>query len=229
MVDFERWVDAHNRTRYESTDALMHVVPATWLYIGVEYLSLAISSCAEPKTMLPKAYIGCILTLIVTAIAVTVIVCSQYPGIEVISSELLPLTHGYARMFGISESGAVWLNVLPVFASIFGFIWGYGKQLASISASGMLRYLIFKTKFTSVARAFNSPLGVVGGLYGLCVQLVSIAGLVGFRAVDQVALIVMVVLYIASTIFYFGYLAGKQKFSEEEKKEMFKAYLINGK
>jgi hypothetical protein len=52
---------------------------------------------------------------------------------------------------------------------------------------------------------------------------------VGFRAVDQVALIVMVVLYIASSIFYFAYLADKQKFSEEEKKEMFKAYLINGK
>lgn len=345
QVNYDKWVSATDI--YHSNLAMGHLLPSTWLFVGIEYLPLASSTCSNPRQEVPRAFLITVGCMVVLSVAMVVIVAGQDPGLDnlalyskssglgsgldglsnaQITHQILPLTAGYGNLMSISTHAAAWLSVLPVFASIVGFVWAYGKQLAAIAESGLLpsffawrtasgiidptvtppisssrlfgisssvvgksvpymallsgsvisfavtllilllpsssttsdhsiantamshlgdiaafaayityiylfcSYITFKGRYSTVARTFESPLGVYGALLGLAIQFVHIIGIIGFRDRQrQVALIVIAVLGIAGSIFYFQHLAKKQKFSDSEKKEFFKAYLIKGK
>ncbi len=100
-----------------------------------------------------------------------------------------------------------------------------------IFLNAFVAYILFKKKYSSLPRDFRSPLGIWGAYIGIGINLLEI--IAEFKYQNQqdimIAFYVLLVLFGCVTIFYWVYLVRNQSFSEEEKKLMFKAYLINGK
>ena len=91
-----------------------------------------------------------------------------------------------------------------------------------------MSYIVFKSKYSSLARSFYSPLGIYGAFVGLFVFLINtIASLVYFQQALYPLYFLLVATFLMA-IYYFAFLHGNQQFSEEEKEKLFKAYLING-
>jgi len=98
----------------------------------------------------------------------------------------------------------------------------------SIAISCLLSYLIFRRKYSSVARSFVNPLGDFAGIYGALTFCFSPLGNIMYNpTVNKMYLVGIAAYWLACAIFFVVYLVRHQKFSEEEKKVMFKAYLIN--
>lgn len=77
-------------------------------------------------------------TLFVTSIAMLFAVASQAPGIHEVGMALLPCNFAFAKAFGIHPNQATWLTVLPTFATGFGFMFAYQRQMYAMASSGML-------------------------------------------------------------------------------------------
>ncbi len=97
--------------------------------------------------------------------------------------------------------------------------------------NAFVAYLFFQKKYSSMPRSFRSPLGIWGAIYGLCNNIIGCFAVIKYnlRGESLYLIYVLVAYFGAATIFYWGYMVRHQKFSEEEKRLMFKAYLINGK
>jgi len=91
-----------------------------------------------------------------------------------------------------------------------------------------MSYIVFKSKYSSLARSFNSPLGIYGAFVGLFVFAVNAVAVMVYYKKSLYALYVLAVATLLMAIYYFAFLHGNQQFSEEEKEKLFKAYLING-
>jgi L-asparagine transporter-like permease len=98
-----------------------------------------------------------------------------------------------------------------------------------IYISAFYSYYLFKTKYSTLNRSFVSPLGNVGALIGTVIFLASIVSVVGFQGSNRIPIICCVGFFVVISVYYFAFMAKKVQFSEEEKDQMFKAYLINGK
>ena len=88
-------------------------------------------------------------------------------------------------------------------------------------------YIIFCQKYSSLARSYVSPLGIYGGYVGLIIFVLNIICILIEYSSDEIPLYFLAFLSVAIAIYYFVILQGKQQFSEEEKQQLFKAYLIN--
>lgn len=87
--------------------------------------------------------------------------------------------------------------------------------------------MVFRRKFSSMTRTFVNPLGDFAAIYGIINFLSAAVGVIFYSSMSPVFLVVNGSYLIFATIFFWTYLVHNQKFSEEEKKVMFKAYLIN--
>jgi len=194
-------------------------------------------------------------------------------------------------MFNMTSQQANWLNFPALYGNFYGFVWAYGRQLASMAKSGLLpevmgymtpvtdtpyvalivgsvvsfllayisannvfyadfasdlkytyafssyvinafmfiSYIIFKHKYTSLARSYSSPFGISGAIVGLGVFIINSISCLIFIKDSLTPLYIMLVTTVVVTIYYVLVLHGNQQFSEEEKEKLFKAYLINGK
>jgi len=92
-----------------------------------------------------------------------------------------------------------------------------------------ISYIIFKSRYSSLARSFTSPLGIYGAFVGLGVFLLNTVSVLLNATNDEIPFCVVVVTTALMACYYFLVIEGKQQFSEEEKQQLFKAYLINGK
>eukprot|EP00599_Poterioochromonas_sp_BG-1_P012614 CAMPEP_0173165872 /NCGR_PEP_ID=MMETSP1105-20130129/21657_1 /TAXON_ID=2985 /ORGANISM="Ochromonas sp., Strain BG-1" /LENGTH=497 /DNA_ID=CAMNT_0014086967 /DNA_START=18 /DNA_END=1507 /DNA_ORIENTATION=+ len=88
-------------------------------------------------------------------------------------------------------------------------------------------YLLFKYRYSSLARSFVSPLGIWGALYGGANYCFGVVSLVEYSGNTYYSVYALCCLFGAATLFYWIYMVTRQQFSDEEKKLMFKAYLIN--
>ncbi len=89
-------------------------------------------------------------------------------------------------------------------------------------------FVMFRWYFPTIQREFISPLGVPGAVYGFLVFLLTLISICGFQQ-DQIALIVFAVVLAVSSVYYYFVVSKREKFSDEEKTVMFKAYLIKSK
>jgi ethanolamine permease len=287
-VDFDRWVPT--RYNYNNEQAFKFLQPINWTYIGLQYLPLTSYALPEPKKQMVGGMVCSVIVKICLSVAVLIVCAGQYPGMKNMYEDTLPLNYGFQKILGISEKAATWLNLPGMFGSVFCFIWAYGRQLLSISKSGLLpkifqkttsrgvpivsllvgslvsyfvnavsyynvispeladnightstlssfiifgyffiSYIIFKIKYTSLQRAFTSPLGIPGALFGMSMAICQIVSLTGYHAHDNISPIILAPYIVLIVVIYFAFMAHRQKFSEEEKKELFKAYLISGK
>lgn len=78
-----------------------------------------------------------IFTLVITAIAILFCTASASPGVVELAGALLPLSIGYGEMFHMSERNAAYLALPGVYATAFGFMFLYGRQMSSMARSGL--------------------------------------------------------------------------------------------
>ena len=119
--------------------------------------------------VIPRALCLCLATLIVTAIALTVGVCSQSPGLTGVADTSYPLSAGYAALFGISDRAATVLSLPGAFATAFGFIYSFNKQISAMAASGMLPTALTYTWGPNQTHVASL---LCGSLLSFCVQLI---------------------------------------------------------
>jgi amino acid transporter len=98
-----------------------------------------------------------------------------------------------------------------------------------ICVNAFVCYIIFRTKFSNLTKSFESPIGIWGAVYGIFNNVIGVISNIFFVGRNYTGITVIIILCVISTLIYVFYVSKNQKFSEEEKKVLFKAYLINGK
>jgi L-asparagine transporter-like permease len=110
-----------------------------------------------------------------------------------------------------------------------------GLYLYNISVMGafftymsiFLSFLSFRLYYPTITKEFHSPLGVAGAYYGMAVFALAIVSICGFQE-KQVSITTFSCVLGVAILYYFWAVEKRQVFSEEEKKVMFKAYLLKG-
>ncbi|MFO0003916.1 MAG: hypothetical protein ACK559_22575, partial [bacterium] len=116
----------------------------------LQYLPLTSYALPEPKKQMVGGMVSSVVVKICLSVAVLIVCAGQYPGMKNMYEDTLPLNHGYEKILGISSEAATWLNLPGMFGSVFCFIWAYGRQLLSISKSGLLPKIFQKIEVAFV-------------------------------------------------------------------------------
>ncbi len=89
-------------------------------------------------------------------------------------------------------------------------------------------YMVFRRKFSSVERSFVNPFGDATPIFGIINFLFASVTILFYQGNNRPIYLAGLTGYLLlATIFFWTYLVKNQKFSDEEKQLMFKAYLIN--
>uniref|UniRef100_K3X4Z5 Amino acid permease/ SLC12A domain-containing protein n=1 Tax=Globisporangium ultimum (strain ATCC 200006 / CBS 805.95 / DAOM BR144) TaxID=431595 RepID=K3X4Z5_GLOUD len=126
------------------THGFMRSLPlACWFFVGVEALNLASDDVVDPKRSIPFAQLSCILSLFLSGIVVFFVTVSlPPPGLNQVSKLLAPFDNGFQLLFTISVKTATLFSIPAMYATTFGFMWGYGKLIAAMATSKLLPPII---------------------------------------------------------------------------------------
>lgn len=164
-VEYAAPSDAGFSTSEKVRNVFERIPLTAWWYVGVEMLPLTSRECSQPKKDIPVAMITCFFYLFISSIAVVFAVSNQAPGPAALSQVHAPLNFGFSSMFGISTRVATAFTIPATFATAFGFIYNYSRQLEAICMSGLVPTLI-PSRYTS---STNQSLGYL--LTGLTIAL----------------------------------------------------------
>ncbi len=119
--------------------AMMRTWPyAMWLYIGIENVLLAGSQVVDAKSKMPKALIGTMAIAFCIAIPLFAVSTSVGRDIFCVGHRLTPLNDGFMLLFNLTLEQATLFSIPLAFATSFGFIFAFGRQMASMATSGLL-------------------------------------------------------------------------------------------
>ncbi|OQR82580.1 Amino Acid-Polyamine-Organocation (APC) Family [Achlya hypogyna] len=156
--------------RFEAAQVLGNCPLIAWMFVGIEGINLACDEVSEPKSIVPKGQVACILTLVASAMMVFVLSAFAPPGLEVLTTAIAPLDAGYMRVFGVSSSMASLFSIPATYATIVGFIYAYRKLACAITESKLLPPICARVK-----TKHKTPVVVLGigcGLsYLLCIAV----------------------------------------------------------
>lgn len=124
-----------------------------------------------------RGSILCVTTLFIMSI-LTLFVCSSLPpcgfaitddylAVMSVASDLVPLNNGFMRIFDLTYYGATILSIPATFATAFGFVYGYGRVILSMSRSGLFpvcltyTYGQYKTPYVAIAAGSLLSYGLV--------------------------------------------------------------------
>lgn len=284
-ADFHRYAMSEG-SGVSVRDTFRHMPWASWFFVGIEMLPLTSRECDEPRKDVPAAMVSCMVFLLVTAVGVLFSASSQSPGIDILSASDMPLNYGFSRVLRIPWFTATWFSLPATYATSFGFIYSYSRQINSMHLSGLLprwlpsadskyhlhaylcsvsvlallvlfldffckavtaerifmvailggyivyilllvSYIVFATKFSSLQREYESPLGIVGAVLAMAVfgAAAFSAALMQGRIVTGMLVLIAI---IGMTVLYYAHIRHYQCFSPEEQKILFAAYVING-
>lgn len=286
-ADFETWGKGSHYDDIGIAELLKHIPPVSTAYLGIQFLPLTSRCAPVPKKDIPIVMVIVITVCIISLFGLLVTASSQYPGIDRVSYQPLPLTYGFSKIFNISYEAATWFNFPFLFAAAFAFIFCSGRQSSCMAKSGLIPevfqqvvpfldtpyislltfalmnfvlniiifynedvikhcaiitslstmivyvaalagYIFFHQKYSSLERFFASPFGTTGAFLGIIIFTFCFISAAAFTDTQYVALTIVGAVAIVSA-FYFIFFSGEHIFSEEEKEELFKAYLVNGK
>lgn len=103
-----------------------------------------------------------------------------------------------------------------------------GLSTYIVFISFFIAYIQFKKNYSSLQRSISSPFGLTGAYLGIIIFILCMIAALGFQNHGYSEFILLVLVSLTIIVFYVWVL-GTQEFSEEEKNELFKAYLISGK
>ena len=272
--------------------SFMQAIPNSIVYfVGIEGLPLASEETFEPKTQVPSGIRNGM--LVVNSITVLVFLTAVSAPQPNLFAEPWPLTPGYAVAWGLdlTYSNYRWLLVLaliPMFAATYSTIFCYGRQIFSMSRSGLLpsflsltteeggttyvsmifgsivgtlicfvyrlapksdltfaamsntlliaalfnylfqiaAYVVIRTKFEMLARAYENPLGLYGAGYSFVVFLFSLIGLIGWSENIWIALVALFCWTSIGMAYYFLVSVKNLNLSPEEQASMFMLYSL---
>jgi ethanolamine permease len=160
----------------------MVVLPISiWWCTGIEAMPLACEETIESKKQVPKGMLwgmGIILALnFGTYLSVTSVPTDQTlrisGGLEqpTLFESLFVFKAGFQRMFGLADYNSPLLALIlfpGIFASAFGFIFAYGRQMYAMSRSGLL------PEFISLTCKYGTPhlSMITGSLLGFAVCII---------------------------------------------------------
>jgi len=87
-------------------------------------------------------------------------------------------------------------------------------------------YISLKINFSTIKYSFFSPLGVFGAAYVLIIFFFGIVSVVFFQTDKQMGLVMLSILWIFSSCYYFTYAKAVQKLSPEEQESLMIAHVI---
>ena len=93
----------------------------------------------------------------------------------------------------------------------------------------LMSYLVAQKRYSLLERVYYSPFGWTGAMTGLLLFLVGIVSIVGFRERVNYAVEAFVGMSVMLFVLYFCNVQQRQSFSLDEQRNLFAAYLINGK
>ena len=161
---------------FNGAKLFMKGIPAVlWFYIGVEAINNATYDAVEPKVSVPRGYVSCISTLIITAIGVLFVSVSLEP-ISDVSQQDAPLSYGFNKMFAGASNISVYLSLPSMFATVFGFIYAYTKRIKSLGRSSLIPSFLGK----SILRQESGDVAVI------CGSIVSMGCLVVFQEISSI-------------------------------------------
>eukprot|EP00599_Poterioochromonas_sp_BG-1_P001666 CAMPEP_0173149086 /NCGR_PEP_ID=MMETSP1105-20130129/10115_1 /TAXON_ID=2985 /ORGANISM="Ochromonas sp., Strain BG-1" /LENGTH=496 /DNA_ID=CAMNT_0014063883 /DNA_START=98 /DNA_END=1588 /DNA_ORIENTATION=+ len=286
--------DAVNYTHYSPP-----IVEFSWLHVmasrpavsgafnAIQFLPLLSEYMQEPREQLPRVLLISWASFLLMSVFVILAAVSQNPGAKSLQAAPLPLQAGFVRIFNIQDLRNIqWFDFPFQFGPIFCLFYCAGKQLLTLSKSGLLppvfsqvipgsetpyvcytftaivgagmnifvlynqdylveiralnttvsvtifvfcfiAFVVFRRKFSSMSRSFVNPLGDFSAIYGSGVFIIAWIATLFYNPVNKLFLVGLGAYWLLCAIFFCTYLVHNQKFSEEEKKVMFKAYLIN--
>ncbi|ETV71126.1 hypothetical protein H257_13524, partial [Aphanomyces astaci] len=125
---------------------------ASWLYSGVESLNMLSNDVINPKGIIPKGQVACVLTLLITSWAVFFVTVSLPPGMPFVAHELAPLSHGYALALNITLASATVMSIPATFATTQGLMMAFTNVISALATSKLL-----PPKLGARSATFNTP------------------------------------------------------------------------
>jgi ethanolamine permease len=141
---------------------------STWFFVGVEGITIACQDVPDPKRNIPKGYLTCVWTLFFTAFGTFFVCVSLPPESNYLANSLVPLQMGYHLMFHLSLKFSILLSLPALYATAFGFMFFYGRQLRAMGNAGLVNPIIGQSLPKSKT-PFNGLL--FGSVIGYCVCL----------------------------------------------------------
>lgn len=140
-----------NLAKYDSgfigggDDFMLFYPLAAWFYVGVEAMTLTCEDIKDAGKQVPWAIMGCVATLFCTCIMIYFVTCSLAPGSLLVGEATFPLDAGFMDVFGVNSMTAAYLSLPGIFSTGYGFMFAYGRQLYSMSKSGLFPKLLSAT------------------------------------------------------------------------------------
>jgi len=146
-------------------------------------------------------------------------------------SGLLPEFLGYTTAADSPYNAAIWGSLASFAAcALIEFVPTLALPLSNLCFLAAyitycvycLSYIRLQQKFgKSITFAFKSPLGQFGAVYGIFIFTIGIVSICAFQNDKGMAVILLVALWVGSSIYYFAISKNRQKFSKEEQKAIF--------
>src|SRR5260221_7699125 len=151
---------------------------AVWLFLAIEQLPLAAEESADPKKDMPKALILGMSTLMVSALLTVFLNSGVGPtelgkmhGEPSLAKSSEPLLDGFRVIYGGAAAKTLaFLAVIGLIASFHTIIYGYGRQIYSLSRAGY--YLGFMSVTSGKHKVPHMAL-YTGTVLGLATMLVA--------------------------------------------------------
>jgi ethanolamine permease len=143
---------------------------AVWFFLGIEQLPLAAEESNQPSRDLPKGIILGIATLIVFAFGVLFLNTGIGGGVATMCSSQVTIFDGFTAIFGagVGSKALALIAVAGLVASFHAIMYGYGRQVFSLSRAGYfpswLSFTHKKFKTPHVALIAGAVLGYVVAL-----------------------------------------------------------------
>ncbi|WP_028081127.1 ethanolamine permease [Solimonas soli] len=113
---------------------------AIWFFLAIEGAAMAAEETREPKKVIPRAYIGGILTLVVLAFGV-MLFAGGVGDWSKLANLNDPLPQAMKTVVGESSGWLhmlVWIGLFGLIASFHGIIMGYSRQIFAMARAGYL-------------------------------------------------------------------------------------------
>lgn len=156
--DFERYVIQEDRHPFfqDGMSSFMQILPVpTWMYIGIDLVCLVCDDTkdvslafivffsihcllSQAVTVVPRAIVAAMVTLILLAFLIMVTSAANAPGIVDLAAVAFPLNAGYSTAFKISDRMATILSIPGVFISTYSLMYAYGRQICALSRSKLV-------------------------------------------------------------------------------------------
>ncbi|GLD92487.1 hypothetical protein PINS_up001046 [Pythium insidiosum] len=140
-VDFADHADTDPNFRFvDGVFGFVRALPsACWFFVGVEAVTMASDEVLSPTTAVPFAQLGCMAVLFVVGVMVFFVTVSlPPPGLNQVSKLLAPFDNGFHVMLGVELTTATLFSTPAMYATTFGFMWGYGKLISAMATSKLL-------------------------------------------------------------------------------------------